>query len=180
MDRLDKSLFADAAGKWTHRLNASFSAYDYKVAKLDSGRSFLMDDYLQSGRVARRRDLSDMPHLGHDSCWEVMRKDDAPDFVAKQGFRETKLHAGFMRRQFERGLTKQGGAACLLKLQQRPLDRRQRRRAHQPVFSADDLAVGRHMPQQGRQVLEIEQGQTLIVGVLEGHRQPCLIGALRG
>ena len=86
---------ADAAGKATNRLNASFSAFDYAPAKLDHGRSFLMDDYLQSGRVARRRDEAE-----RDRCWDVLQyQKDVEPFKPRQGFSETKFHNGFMRRQ---------------------------------------------------------------------------------
>ena len=85
----------DAAGKPTNKLNASFSAFDYAPAKLDNARSFLMDDYLQSGRIARKRE-----EPTRDRCWDVLhyQKDVVP-FEPRQGFSETKFHSGFMRRQ---------------------------------------------------------------------------------
>lgn len=85
----------DAAGKSTNLLNASFSAFDYAPSKLDHGRSFLMDDYLQTGRIARKRE-----EPTRDRCWDVLhyQKDVAP-FEPRQGFSETKFHSGFMRRQ---------------------------------------------------------------------------------
>ena len=52
------------AGRPTAPLNAAFCAFDYLPSKLDRQRSFLMDDYLSSGRMARaqsessRRDTS--------------------------------------------------------------------------------------------------------------------------
>jgi hypothetical protein len=86
---------AYAAGKATASLNASFSAYDYKPAKIEGGRSFLMDDYLHVNRAARA-------HEEHkrDNCWDILQyqKDVAP-FQPRQGFSETKFHSGFMRRQ---------------------------------------------------------------------------------
>lgn len=108
----------DAAGKPTNRLNASFSAFDYAPAKLDNGRSFLMDDYLQSGRVARKRE-----EPSRDRCWDVLhyQKDVAP-FEPRQGFSETKFHSGFMRRQ----------ASAMPYLQQRVRLRAPARRARCP------------------------------------------------
>lgn len=89
-----------AAGKPTQTLNASFSAFDYHPAKLDHGRSFLMDDYLQTGRVARRNDLGPMAHLKHDNARELLQyQTDTTVWQPKQGFTETKFHKGFMRRQ---------------------------------------------------------------------------------
>ena len=86
---------ADAAGKPTNRLNASFSAYDYAPAKLDHKRSFLMDDYLNAGRAARKAE-----EPSRDRCWDLLhyQKDVVP-FEPRQGFSETKFHSGFMRRQ---------------------------------------------------------------------------------
>ena len=54
---------AEAAGKRTGALNSSFSAFDYAPAKLDTARSFLMDDYLQSGRKARKHEPLQGPWL---------------------------------------------------------------------------------------------------------------------
>ena len=83
------------AGKSTRLQNASFSALDYHPAKLDGGRSFLMDDYTISGRMARARNP-----IEHESCWDVMQyQKDITPFQPKQGFSETKFHSGFMRRQ---------------------------------------------------------------------------------
>ena len=85
----------DAAGKPTNKLNASFSAFDYAPAKLDNARSFLMDDYLQSGRIARKRE-----EPTRDKCWDVLHyQRDVVPFEPRQGFSETKFHSGFMRRQ---------------------------------------------------------------------------------
>ncbi len=89
------------AGKGTNPLNASFSAYDYRPARLDNGRSFLMDDYAKTGRVSRRNELEpSLSKLRRDHCWDVMhyQKNPAP-FEPVQGFNETKFHTGFMRRQ---------------------------------------------------------------------------------
>ena len=85
---------ADAAGKSTQMMNSSFSAFDYTPSRLEKARNFLMDDYLQSGRAARAHQPMS------DSCWDILhyQKAVAP-FVPKQGFSETKFHAGFMRRQ---------------------------------------------------------------------------------
>lgn len=92
---------AAAAGKATTQLNSSFSALDYHPAKLDHGRSFLMDDYLQSGRVARRSDLGELSHLKHDNARDLLQyqRDSTTVWCPKQGFTETKFHKGFMRRQ---------------------------------------------------------------------------------
>ena len=92
------------AGKETRTLNASFSAYDYKPAKLDFGRSFLMDDYVRTGRVARHDPRLDgsLRHLKGDSCWDVIhyqQESQQQQFTPTQGFNETKFHKGFMRRQ---------------------------------------------------------------------------------
>ena len=91
---------AQAAGRATVDCNASHNAFDYKAAKLDFGRSFLMDDYVQSGRTVRRMDLpGPVAHMRDDACWEAIKNPDQTTFVAKQGFSETKFHNGFMRRQ---------------------------------------------------------------------------------
>jgi len=92
---------AAAAGKATSALNSSFSAIDYHPAKLDHGRSFLMDDYLQTGRVARRNDpVNELAHLKHDSARGLLQyQTDTTLWQPKQGFSETKFHKGFMRRQ---------------------------------------------------------------------------------
>lgn len=88
------------AGKATTTLNSSFSALDYHTAKLESGRSFLMDDYLQSGRVTRRANVGEMQHLNHDNARELLQyQTDTTLWQPKQGFSETKFHRGFMRRQ---------------------------------------------------------------------------------
>jgi len=87
---------APPAGKPSTVLNSSFSAYDYKPAHLDRQRSFMMDDYLTSGRVARSKPASS---ASSDSCWEVLHYKDQPQFETKQGFSETKFHKGFVRRQ---------------------------------------------------------------------------------
>jgi len=83
-----------AAGKPSTLMNSSFSAYDYKPSHLDGQRSFMMDDYLQSGRFARSK-----PASGGDSCWELLHYKAEPQFKPVQGFSETKFHNGFMRRQ---------------------------------------------------------------------------------
>lgn len=91
---------AQAAGRATVECNASHNAFDYKAAKLDFGRSFLMDDYVESGRTVRRMDLpGPVAHMRNDACWEAIKNPDQTTFVAKQGFSETKFHNGFMRRQ---------------------------------------------------------------------------------
>ena len=91
----DRVMAGPPAGKPTRALNASFRAFDYPPGKCDPGRSFLMDDYLTSGRVARRQD----PNVV-DATWDVLQyQKDVELFQPKQGFSETKFHAGFMRRQ---------------------------------------------------------------------------------
>jgi len=86
---------AAAAGKATTRLNASFSAFDYGVSKLDNSRNFLMDDYVESGRMARRS----QPATGRDSCWELLQyQKEVTAFEPAQGCSETKFHMGFLRR----------------------------------------------------------------------------------
>lgn len=90
---------ADAAGRPTRETNAACTAYDYQPGKLDHGRSFLMDDYVRSGRVTRRVD-GPMAHMKKDVCWDLLQyQTDTTQFVPKQGFTETKFHSGFMRRQ---------------------------------------------------------------------------------
>lgn len=85
---------ADAAGKDTKQMNSSFSAFDYVPSRLEKARNFLMDDYIQSGRAARRQQTM------QDSCWDILQyQKDVQPFVPRQGFSETKFHSGFMRRQ---------------------------------------------------------------------------------
>ena len=87
---------APAAGKPSTVLNSSHSAYDYKPARLDRHRSFMMDDYLNAGRFARHKPEGS---ASSDSCWQVLNYKDQPQFETKQGFCETKFHSGFTRRQ---------------------------------------------------------------------------------
>ena len=84
------------AGRPTAPLNAAFCAFDYLPSKLDRQRSFLMDDYLSSGRMARAQSESSR----RDTSWEVLQyQKDIEPFIPEQGFNQTKFHAGFMRRQ---------------------------------------------------------------------------------
>ena len=87
-----------AAGKPSTRLNSSFSAYDYKQSHLDNSRSFMMDDYVNSGRAARSQPPASVVS---DSCWELMhhRGGSSSQFQPMQGVQETKFHKGFQRRQ---------------------------------------------------------------------------------
>ena len=83
------------AGKATNNVNMSFSAFDYAPARLEPGRTFLMDDYLTSGRAARRQEEHQ-----RGVCWDVLQyQKDVEPFRPRQGFSETKFHSGFMRRQ---------------------------------------------------------------------------------
>ena len=88
------------AGKPTQAMNSSFSGFDYMPGKLDKGRGFLMDDYLSSGRVARRNDAAPLEHLKYDTCKQLVQyQTDTATWQPKQGLTETKFHSGFMRRQ---------------------------------------------------------------------------------
>jgi len=94
------------AGKPTQAVNTSFSAFDYLPSKIDrmdrrGGRGFLMDDYLYSGRVARRNDPEQpLQHLTSDTCKELIQyQKDATPWQVKQGLTETTFHTGFTRRQ---------------------------------------------------------------------------------
>lgn len=85
-----------AAGKATKNVNASFSAFDYAPSKLDKSRTFMMDDYVNSGRVARKH----VEGARRDTTWDVLQyQTDVTPFQPAQGFSETKFHSGFMRRQ---------------------------------------------------------------------------------
>ena len=143
--------FSLPAGKNTIAINSSFTAYDYKQEKLNPARSFLMDDYVRTGRVTKRCELDEsVKHLKQDSCWPLIQsgqRDTAP-FEAKQGFSETKFHAGFMRRQAANipYLAERPSIPAALPLERsksisvEPLERPGRRRA--PEAAAHDVITG--------------------------------------
>jgi len=60
-----------------------------------------MDDYLQSGRVARRNDpVEPLQHLTGDACKGLIQyQTDTTPWQPKQGLTETTFHTGFTRRQ---------------------------------------------------------------------------------
>ena len=118
-----------AAGRATSQVNTAFSAFDYPPGKLDGARSFLMDDYLQSGRMARAHEVP--RNNKSDHCWDVMYyQQNIKPFEPRQGFSETKFHAGFMRRQasqmpylqqrVRRESATRARASCILMLATRP------------------------------------------------------------
>ena len=83
-----------AAGKATRALNASFSACEYKPARLEPGRTFLLDDYEGRQCRAHRENL----HLTGDACFQAMAYEkNITQFAPVQ--ESAKFHAGFYRRQ---------------------------------------------------------------------------------
>ena len=83
-----------AAGKATRALNAAFSACEYKPARLESGRTFLLDDYEGRQCRAHRENL----HLTGDACFQAMAYEkNITQFAPVQ--ESAKFHAGFYRRQ---------------------------------------------------------------------------------
>jgi len=88
------------AGKPTAVLNASFSGYDYKPARNDAGRHFLLDDYGKLNRSARNLGASASltPQQTTDSCWSLFR-DPPTDMNYKPKQQMSKFGSGFMRRQ---------------------------------------------------------------------------------
>jgi hypothetical protein len=78
--------------------------------------------------------------------------------------------------ELQRGLTEELLTAFLLQLQQRALDGGDGGRADQAVLRTDGLGVLGDMPEQGGEVLEVQQRQALLVGVLEGHGQGAGLG----
>ena len=83
-----------AAGKATKVLNASFSACEHKPARLEPGRTFLMDDYEDRQCRPHRENL----HLTGDACFEAMAYEkNVTQFAPVQ--ESAKFHTGFYRRQ---------------------------------------------------------------------------------
>lgn len=83
-----------AAGKATRALNAAFSACEYKPARLEPGRTFLLDDYEGRQCRAHRENL----HLTGDACFQAMAYEkNITQFAPVQ--ESAKFHAGFYRRQ---------------------------------------------------------------------------------
>ena len=83
-----------AAGKATKGLNAAFSAVEYKSARLEPGKTFLMDDYEGRQCRAHRENL----HLTGDQCFQAMAYEkNVTQFNPIQ--ESAKFHTGFYRRQ---------------------------------------------------------------------------------
>ena len=83
-----------AAGKATKGLNAAFSACEYKPARLEPGRTFLLDDYEGRQCRAHRENL----HLTGDACFQAMAYEkNVTQFNPVQ--ESAKFHTGFYRRQ---------------------------------------------------------------------------------
>ena len=82
------------AGMRSEALARSQTALDYKAARLEGGRTFLMDDYDAIGRTSRRP--APMP----DSVASLIAYQSAPEpFSEGKGLASTKFGAGFTRRQ---------------------------------------------------------------------------------
>jgi hypothetical protein len=82
------------AGMRTESLGRSQTALDYASARLEGGRTFLMDDYDVIGRTSRR------PAPTTDSVASLIRYKAAPEpFTQGKGLSTTKFGTGFTRRQ---------------------------------------------------------------------------------